>query len=199
MPIRLTNVEDLTMLQMIPFAALIVIFCASLLRGASVKRQTGDHPWAFASAKGKQRIAGLGFASSIAAIAVAGWVSAMKTPSAFSIFAAIISIVGAAIVIVAQIQMGRAWRVGVRHGDAPLFVRHGLFRFSRNPIFVGMMMIGLSVALSASLWWAWAAWLTCLAACYAQVQIEEAHLIESFGDAYRAFRESVPRWVGFGA
>lgn len=187
------------MLEMIPFATLAAIFCASLLRGASVKRKTGDHPWAFASAKGKQRIAGLAFAGSIAVLVVAGAVSATNIPSAFSIVAAILSIVGATIVIIAQIQMGRAWRVGVRHGDAPLFVRHGLFRFSRNPIFVGMMMIGLGVALTSSAWWAWAAWSAFLVACHMQVQIEEAHLTESFGDGYRAFLGSVPRWFGLGA
>jgi protein-S-isoprenylcysteine O-methyltransferase Ste14 len=53
--------------------------------------------------------------------------------------AAIVALLSAAVVIVAQVQMGRAWRIGVRGGDAPLFVSHGLFRFSRNPIFVGMM------------------------------------------------------------
>lgn len=191
------------MLHNIPLIALATIFAASVLRGESIRRKSHDRAWAFASARGKQRIAGLAFVSSIAALAIAGGIVAIDGNGAFAIIAAApiiaaaLSIAGAAMVIVAQIQMGRAWRVGVRHGDAPLFVRHGLFRFSRNPIFVGMMMIGLGVALSASLWWAWLAWLAFVTACNVQVQIEEAHLSASFGDEYGAFANSVPRWIGF--
>jgi protein-S-isoprenylcysteine O-methyltransferase Ste14 len=184
------------MLHAIPFIALVTIFAASVLRGEAILRKTGDRAWAFASAKGKQRLAGPAFAASIAVLAIVGGVVAKDGRGEFPAIAAMLSGSGAAIVIVAQIQMGRAWRVGVRHGDAPLFIRHGLFRFSRNPIFVGMMMIGLGVALNTSLWWVWLAWLAFVAACHVQVQIEEAHLHASFGDAYRAFVHSVPRWIG---
>lgn len=184
------------MLHDIPFIALVTIFAASVLRGEAIRRKSGDRAWAFASAKGKQRLAGLAFAASIAVLAIAGGIAARDGKGAFPVIAAMLSGAGAAIVIVAQIQMGRAWRVGVRHGDAPSFVRRGLFRFSRNPIFVGMIMIGLGVALDASLWWAWLAWLAFVTACHVQVQIEEAHLSASFGDAYRAFADAVPRWIG---
>ena len=103
----------------------------------------------------------------------------------------------AAIVIVAQVQMGRAWCVGVREGDAPLFVSHGLFRFSRNPIFVGMMLVGLATAMVSATWWSWVALALFVVSCTVQVRIEEAHLEASFGEAYRAFRRQVPRWLGW--
>lgn len=181
----------------IPFIALVTIFAASVLRGEAIRRKSGDRAWAFASATGKQRLAGLTFAASIFALAIAGALVIGNGQGAFPSIAALVSIAGAGAVIVAQLQMGRAWRVGVRHGDAPLFVRHGLFRYSRNPIFVGMMMTGFGVALSASVWWAWLAFLAFVIACHVQVKIEEAHLAENFGDTYLAFTKSVPRWIGF--
>jgi protein-S-isoprenylcysteine O-methyltransferase Ste14 len=92
--------------------------------------------------------------------------------------------------------MGRAWRVGVREGDAPLFVSHGLFRFSRNPIFLGMILVSLSAAIASATWWGWVALMLFIASCIVQVRIEESHLEASFGDAYRAFRRQVPRWLG---
>lgn len=92
--------------------------------------------------------------------------------------------------------MGRAWRVGVRKGDAPLFVQHGLFRFSRNPVFVGMMLIGFGIAVPANSWWAWMAMLAFVLACCEQVRIEEAHLKDSFGVAYINFKNDIPRWIG---
>ncbi|MBK6296527.1 MAG: isoprenylcysteine carboxylmethyltransferase family protein [Sphingomonadales bacterium] len=184
------------MLHAIPFISLVTIFAASVLRGEAIRRKSGDRAWAFDSSKGKQRLAGLAFAASIVVLAIAGGVVAKDGQGEFPVIAAMLSGAGASIVIVAQVQMGRAWRVGVRHGDAPLFIRHGLFRFSRNPIFVGMMMIGLGVALNTSLWWVWLAWMAFVAACHVQVQIEEAHLRASFGDAYCDFASSTPRWIG---
>ncbi len=186
------------MLSAVPLAALIAIFIATLLRGQSIKRQSGDHPWAFASAKSGQRIAGMAFAASVAVLGAASAIAAMREPSGWTWPAAIAAVVGAALVVVAQIQMGRAWRVGVRAGDAPLFISHGLFRFSRNPIFLGMILIGLGVAVGAAIWWAWAAWLAFVIVCDVQVRIEEAHLAANFGEQYHRFRSTVPRWIGIG-
>lgn len=184
-------------LHSIPLLAMLSIVAATLVRGIAIRRKTGDRPWAFASAKGVQRIAGSSFAFSVAAL-IAAAVLAPVSDTGWTITAAIIAIVGAAIVVVAQVQMGRAWRVGVREGDAPLFISHGLFRYSRNPIFVGMMLVGLSAAMVSGTWWSWSALAVFIASCAVQVQIEEAHLEASFGQSYREFRSSVPRWVGFG-
>ena len=184
-------------LHSIPLLAMLSIVAATLVRGIAIRRKTGDRPWAFASAKGVQRIAGSSFAFSVAAL-IAAAALAPVSDTGRTITAAIIAIVGAAIVMVAQVQMGRAWRVGVREGDAPLFISHGLFRYSRNPIFVGMMLVGLSAAMVSGTWWSWSALAVFIASCAVQVRIEEAHLEASFGQSYREFRSSVPRWVGFG-
>lgn len=183
-------------LHSVPFVAMTTIVAATLVRGVAIRRATGDRPWAFASAKGVQRVAGSAFALSVAALIVAAALAPADL-TIWTIAAAIVSLIGTAIVIVAQVQMGRAWRVGVREGDAPLFVSHGLFRFSRNPIFVGMMLVGLSTAMVSGAWWSWAALALFVLSCIVQVRIEEAHLEASFGDAYRAFRRRVPRWLGW--
>ncbi|RDV01748.1 isoprenylcysteine carboxylmethyltransferase family protein [Sphingorhabdus pulchriflava] len=178
-----------------PFLAMVAFVVATLVRGMAIRRATGDRPWAFASAKGVQRIAGSSFALCVAALLVAAALAPANGTN-LAVLAAIVSLAGAAIVIVAQMQMGRAWRVGVREGDAPLFVSHGLFRFSRNPIFVGMMLVGLSAAIVSDTWWSWSALVLFVLSCIVQVRIEEAHLEASFGDAYRAFCRQVPRWLG---
>ena len=184
-------------LHSIPLLAMLAIIAATLWRGVAIRRATGDRPWAFAAAKGVQRIAGSSFAMTVAALLVAAALAPAGLPTGWTVLAAIAAVVGAAIVIVAQVQMGRAWRVGVREGDAPLFVSHGLFRFSRNPIFVGMMLVGSATAMVSATWWGWAAWVLFAASCAVQVRIEEAHLESSFGETYRAFRRQSPRWLGW--
>jgi protein-S-isoprenylcysteine O-methyltransferase Ste14 len=175
--------------------AMLAIVAATLVRGVAIRRATGDRPWAFASAKGVQRIAGGSFTLSVAALLIAAAL-APEGIGSWTRLAAFLALIGAAVVIVAQVQMGRAWRVGVREGDAPLFVSHGLFRFSRNPIFLGMILVSLSAAIASATWWGWVALMLFIASCIVQVRIEESHLEASFGDAYRAFRRQVPRWLG---
>jgi len=184
------------MIQAAPFIALIIIFLASLWRGYSVARSSGDSAWAFGAAKGKQRLAGLAFAISIIVLAIASALSAIQPMTRLAWVGALLAVIGTIVVIFSQIQMGRAWRIGVREGDAPLFVRHGLFRFSRNPIFVGMILLGLGIAVSAGVWWGWIALLAFALATHEQVRIEEVHLSKSFGAAYEQFCGDVPRWIG---
>ncbi len=183
-------------LHAIPVIAMLAIVVATLVRSVAIRCATGDRPWAFAAARGVQRVAGSSFAISVAALLVAAALVPTTQASWQSFATALIALTGATIVIAAQMQMGRAWRVGVREGDAPLFVSHGLFQFSRNPIFVGMMLVGLSAAMVSGTWWGWAALMLFVSSCVVQVRIEEAHLEKSFGDAYRDFRRRVPRWLG---
>jgi protein-S-isoprenylcysteine O-methyltransferase Ste14 len=185
------------LLQFVPLAAMLAIVAATVLRGIAIRLRTGDRPLAFLDATGIQRIAGLSFAASTAALIVASGIAAWDGTADLALLAAIVALVGAAVVIVAQVQMGRAWRIGVRASDAPLFISHGLFRFSRNPIFVGMMLVGLAAAMASALWWAWVALAVFVISCAVQVRIEEEHLEASFGQAYRVFRATVPRWLGW--
>lgn len=186
----------MVILPAIPLVAMLAIIVATLVRGSAIRRKTGDRAWAFASAKGVQRIAGSSFAISVTMLLAAAVFAARMEPAGLSLVATVTALIGAAIVIIAQVQMGRAWRVGVRAGDAPLFISHGLFRFSRNPIFVGMILVGLGSAPAAMTWWAWTALAIFTVSCGVQVRIEEAHLEASFGSAYRDFRSTVPRWLG---
>lgn len=94
----------------------------------------------------------------------------------------------------AQVQMGRSWRVGVDERPTGL-VTAGLFQYSRNPVFVGMLGIlaGLALALPA------APTLALLAVGAAtlpvQVRLEEEHLARLHGAAYDDYRRRVPRWL----
>ena len=101
---------------------------------------------------------------------------------------------GIAVVAVAQRQMGASLRVGLPPEPTAL-VSRGLFRWVRNPIFLGMLLALAGVALVAPSLWSAAVWLSATAAIAYQVRLEEAHLRARHGEAYLAYAARVGRFV----
>lgn len=102
---------------------------------------------------------------------------------------------GQALTLFAQGDMGRRWRVGVPEAAPDALVMTGLFGFSRNPVFLGMlaMAAGLAIAVPSPAMIAVA--LGFNAACEVQARDEEHFLAGAFGLAYDAYRGAVRRWI----
>ena len=75
-------------------------------------------------------------------------------------------------------------------------VETGPYRFTRNPIYLGMFLglVGLAIAFD-SLWLLVMLVPFALAIRYGVVAREEAYLERKFGDAYRRYRARVRRWL----
>lgn len=72
----------------------------------------------------------------------------------------------------------------------------GVYRWTRNPQYVGYGLVLLGVVLA---YWSATAWLTLPAYAllvWATVRIEEEHLDKVFGEQYRAYCRQVPRFIG---
>ena len=75
-------------------------------------------------------------------------------------------------------------------------VEDGPYRFSRNPIYLAMVLalLGLSMAMD-NLWLLLVAVPFALVIHYGVVAREEAYLERKFGDVYLAYRSRVRRWL----
>ena len=108
-----------------------------------------------------------------------------------------IAIMSAALVIivVAQGQMGESWRIGVDYDHRTEFVQRGLFKYSRNPIFAGIMLsvIGYFLILPNAV--TLLIMMLDLALIQVQIRIEEQHLAAEHGDVYKRYCDDVRRWV----
>jgi len=99
------------------------------------------------------------------------------------------------------------------HGTpAPFFTRHmrgvigeeptglvcaGLYRFSRNPMYVGMLFVILGEALLfASSWVALYGLASWILVHLGVVRVEEPHLRAKHGQAFDDYCRRVPRWLG---
>src|SRR3984893_11708333 len=72
----------------------------------------------------------------------------------------------------------------------------GPYRFTRNPVYLGMFLglVGLAIAFD-SLWLLVALVPFALVIRYGVVAREEAYLERKFGDVYRRYRSHVRRWL----
>jgi protein-S-isoprenylcysteine O-methyltransferase Ste14 len=102
---------------------------------------------------------------------------------------------GIALLVIAQLDLGASWRIGIEEGARPGLVTDGIYRFCRNPIFLAILitLAGYTVLLPTHLS------LLLLAGAFVgirqQVLAEETFLGVAYGDAYRAYARRVGRFL----
>ncbi len=95
-----------------------------------------------------------------------------------------------------------AWTLR-RHGTtilpdkaADVLVTDGPFRFRRNPIYIGHVLMLLGIAeVTHNIWFAILAIPYVPLVTWLAVLPEERHLEARFGDAYRAYKAQTRRWI----
>ena len=192
---------------LVPLAVLAVIGVAFSARTLWVRRAIGRSPVVFGGADDAHDLLGRVFRLIIAAVFVwfvarVAWTKldgfagaiAWLQYSAIAWSGAAVMGLGAVLIVAAQIQMGASWRIGVDQERTGLVTR-GLFGVSRNPVFLGMVLVlvgGFFVAPSAVttglLGAGWVAFST-------QIRLEEAQLEALHGEAYTDYRAKVRRWI----
>jgi protein-S-isoprenylcysteine O-methyltransferase Ste14 len=75
-------------------------------------------------------------------------------------------------------------------------ITKGLYHFSRNPVYIGMllMQIGLGTACTSWLYFLLTAVLMILLNTI--LSSEERYCLDMYGDDYRKYMNSTPRWIG---
>lgn len=103
---------------------------------------------------------------------------------------------GAAIAAVFLRQFRRAGTNVPVHRPTTALVTDGLYRYSRNPAYIGLTAIYLGLGIAFDSLWVVALAAPVLAAMhYGVIAREEAYLERKFGDAYRGYKARVRRWL----
>jgi protein-S-isoprenylcysteine O-methyltransferase Ste14 len=124
---------------------------------------------------------------------VAIWELAAVGPCA--LLGTAVILVGLTILVTAQLDMGASWRVGVDTAARPGLVTGGLYRFSRNAIYVGMFVSLSGFVLLLPTWITVAVIAMGVAGIRNQVREEERYLRSVYGDAFAAYARRVGRFV----
>lgn len=110
---------------------------------------------------------------------------------------AVLGVLGVAAFACAAWTMGDSWRSGVSCEEKTELVTGGIYRFSRNPAFLGFDLVYLGQVLMFFSWPLLVLSAVTVLLFHLQiVNVEEDHLIAAFGQEYLTYRRQVNRYFG---
>jgi len=184
------------------------IFVAFFWRSYKVRRMIGINPIVFKASDDAHgfigRVFKLMFVLVVLLILVSSFLPAanrfagpitwleLRTVQWLGIALLLVSLIWTAI---AQYQMGQSWRIGIDREHRSPLVEKGLFKFSRNPIYVGLVatLLGLFLVVPNAL--TLLVFVLGFVVISIQVRLEESFLLESHGAAYTEYQRRVRRWL----
>ena len=189
--------------------ALLFGYLALFFWGSALAAKAADRSvWLFGRASGRDRWAAFGFRAAfvLAFFGPLFWLAwpilhkadplwtegEALAPGVVGVFLAGI---GAMVAFAAQMSMGSSWRVGVVGGETGDLVSGGLYRFSRNPTFIGQAALLAGVAMAVPSAPTVLAPILFLWSASTQVRSEEAALRAAIGPEYDRYAATVPRWI----
>ena len=192
----------------LPFYFMAFLFVALILRTLLVARQIGKSPLIFPRTDTVYGLTGFYFKAALAVLfalmiglgIVPQWYDFMfplhqLEHSSMQQVGIGIMLLAFVLVSVAQAQMRDSWRIGIDTRTKTNLVTRGLFQYSRNPIYLGILLclLGLIFVLPC----AFTLFLFILVYVLLQIQIrlEEEHMYNLHNETFRAYQKQVRRWI----
>lgn len=163
-------------------------------------RATGDPGLRILRGGRRERIAAALFIFGLALAPLSSLVALLHAPAtthpATPALGILLFVLGFALTVVAQLAMGASWRIGVDRNEATALVTHGVFARVRNPIYTGILLVLAGMLLLVPSLLATAALACTWIALQLQVRaVEEAYLMRTHGERYRAYARQTGRFV----
>lgn len=98
--------------------------------------------------------------------------------------------------ILSQKEMKNSWRMGIDYTSKTTLITHGIFGYSRNPFFVCLIGIFLSLFLILPNILTLFLWIIEWMLITLQIRLEEAYLTSKHGQNYLDYTKKTPRYLG---
>jgi protein-S-isoprenylcysteine O-methyltransferase Ste14 len=119
-----------------------------------------------------------------------------SAPAILRYFGLALTFLGFLMGIGAFIEFRKARTTQDAHGSAKQLVTSGIYRFTRNPVYLGFLLMVVGLPLNSGLYWG-----IVLAPFYVFlmnrliIQHEETYLEKKFGKTYAGYMSRVKRWL----
>ncbi len=97
--------------------------------------------------------------------------------------------------VVIHFGLGDLWRSGIDPQAPKKLKTDGVYRFSRNPMFLGVATAQLGFLLALPSVFSSVCLIVGLYTLHSQTMAEESHLLKLFPEDYRHYMDRVPRWL----
>lgn len=114
--------------------------------------------------------------------------------SFIKLFGVILMFISICIVVLAQYQMSESWRIGIDETHKTKLITSGIFNFSRNPIFMGMMLAQFGLTLYKITSLNIGIFVVEFILITVQVRLEEEFLLKEHGENYNIYKNKVRRF-----
>ena len=120
----------------------------------------------------------------------------LGAPTVTAVLGGAVLCVSVALVLAASWELTRAQTAFDVRRTTTRLVRSGVFSWSRNPVYLAMVLLCWAIGLLADIPWVLLlAVPTASLLCLIVIRREERYLGRKFGDAYRAYCGDVRRWI----
>ena len=92
-------------------------------------------------------------------------------------------------------RLGSQWRSGIDPNGPKRIVTSGLYKYSRNPMFVCVALAQFGFLLALPSYFSLVCLIVGLSTLYSQTKAEEKHLADVFPEEYNCYKQNVRRWV----
>ncbi len=121
--------------------------------------------------------------------------SSLTEPTPTVVFT-ILGAIGFALTFASMLSFARANTSVLPHRPASKMVNRGLYRYSRNPMYVGLIIVYICGTLLLNTFWlAFLLVPVLLGLRYFIIAKEETYLEQEFGDEYLQYKQQVRRWL----
>jgi protein-S-isoprenylcysteine O-methyltransferase Ste14 len=194
----------------LPVYLVVYFLWAFLIRSWSVYRSSGINPMVLPKDDSAYGLVGFYFKLTIAGLFIYvllyAWVPAshfyflsIELPLAVECgwLGWMVLLLAMAWTIIAQGNMKDSWRIGIDSERKTELITVGLFRYSRNPIFLGMVMVLAGLFLITPNAVTLIFWIVGYILIQVQIRLEEEYLRRQHGKLYDEFCQRVPRRLIF--
>ncbi|HOV26433.1 MAG TPA: isoprenylcysteine carboxylmethyltransferase family protein [Pseudobacteroides sp.] len=115
----------------------------------------------------------------------------------FDVLGFAIGLIGLSLCFYAQQKMGKSWRVGIDEKIKTDLITTGIYKYIRNPTYLGLFMLNLGVWIIWSTWTIFIFNLVFVLFLEIQVRCEEDYLINVHGNDYMEYMKRTKRYIPF--
>ena len=106
-------------------------------------------------------------------------------------------VIGGTLSLVAAVTLRRFYSSTLIIREDHQLITHGVYRFTRHPIYLGTIMVFIGLPVSVSSLYGLLTMSALIPLFFNRIRMEEEMLTEEFGDTYRRYQEATSKLIPF--